>query len=62
METQLDLRWRKSAYSGEGGGNCVEVGGHASYVLVRDTRSRERGHVTLTAEEWRAFVGHLKAS
>jgi hypothetical protein len=61
METQIDTGWRKSSYSGNGGGDCVEVGGSASHVLVRDTRSRERGHVTLTAEEWRAFVADVKA-
>jgi hypothetical protein len=61
METQIDMGWRKSSYSGNGGGNCVEVGGHAGHVLVRDTRSRERGHVVLTAGQWRAFVAGLKA-
>lgn len=61
METQLDMGWRKSSHSGNGGGDCVEVGGSAGHVLVRDTRSRERGHVTVTTEKWRAFVADLKA-
>ena len=26
MEKPLDPRWRKSSYSGNGGGSCVEVG------------------------------------
>ena len=25
MEDKINLRWRKSSYSGNGGGNCVEV-------------------------------------
>jgi hypothetical protein len=25
MEVQVDARWRKSSYSGNGGGTCVEV-------------------------------------
>ena len=25
MEDKIDRRWRKSSYSGNGGGNCVEV-------------------------------------
>lgn len=25
MEDQIDLCWRKSSYSGNGGGDCVEV-------------------------------------
>jgi hypothetical protein len=26
VEDQIEPRWRKSSYSGNGGGNCVEVG------------------------------------
>ena len=26
MEDNINLRWRKSSYSGNGGANCVEVG------------------------------------
>src|SRR5437899_2565021 len=30
MEGKIDLRWRKSSYSGNGGGNCVEVADQAA--------------------------------
>ena len=30
--------WRKSTYSDSSGGNCVEVAGGASSVVVRDSR------------------------
>ena len=43
MEDKIDLGWRKSSYSGNGGGNCVEVIGHSSRVLVRDTRQDGAG-------------------
>jgi hypothetical protein len=54
--------WRKSSYSNENGGNCVEVadlpdGGRA----VRDTKDHGRGPILrFTAGEWRAFVLGVK--
>jgi hypothetical protein len=40
MEDQINVSWRKSSYSGNGGGNCVEVADQATRVLVRDTQDR----------------------
>ena len=34
--------WRKSSYSGNNGGDCVEVGHRETGVLVRDTKDRDR--------------------
>ena len=39
MEDKIDLRWRKSSYSGNGGGNCVEVAA-GRRVRVRDSQDR----------------------
>ena len=39
MEDKIDLRWRKSSYSGNGGGNCVELAA-GGRVLVRDSQDR----------------------
>ncbi len=56
------VAWRKSSYSNENGGNCVEVadlpdGGRA----VRDTKDHGRGPVLLfTAAEWEAFANGVK--
>jgi Domain of unknown function (DUF397) len=58
---QLDPRWRKASYSGNGGSaNCVETGTGPGAVLVRDTT--DRGGVTLSipAAAWQAFVVGLK--
>ena len=33
--------WRKSSYSGNNGGDCVEVGHQDTDVAVRDTKNRE---------------------
>lgn len=56
--------WRKSSYSGSGGGNCVEVAGDARCVMVRDTRQARMGHartvLTVTPDAWREFAASLK--
>lgn len=54
-----DLAWRKASYS-NGSGDCVEVADAASVVLVRDTKTRDGGTLTFTADAWRAFTGSLK--
>ena len=61
MEGKIDLRWRKSSYSGNGGGDCVEVAAHDGMILVRDTKDHGRGPVhRYTAAEWRAFVAAIR--
>jgi hypothetical protein len=52
--------WRKSSYSGSSGGNCVEVADAAAVVMIRDTRDRDRGALTFTANAWAAFAASLK--
>jgi hypothetical protein len=47
--------WRKSSYSGDNGGACVEVAS-ANAVLVRDTTDRGGPVITFTADAWRAFI------
>jgi hypothetical protein len=58
----IDRRWRTSSYSGNGGGNCVEVGSHGRLILVRDTKQRGQGPVhAYAADQWRAFVAELRS-
>jgi Domain of unknown function (DUF397) len=52
--------WRKSSYSGQGGGNCVEVGTDAEIVAVRDTKDRQAPALTFSAGAWRTFASSLK--
>ena len=52
--------WRKSSYSGGQGGNCVEVGGAASVIMVRDTKDRNGGTLAFSADAWDAFAASLK--
>jgi hypothetical protein len=53
--------WRKSSYSNQQGGDCVEVGRTRSAVLVRDTRHRAQGHLRFSPAEFCAFLGAVRA-
>jgi len=52
--------WRTASYSGANGGECVEVASAADAVLVRDTRNRDGGTLSVSASAWRAFVAAMK--
>jgi hypothetical protein len=45
----MEINWRKSSYSGDNGGACVEVASAVS-VLVRDTTDRSGPVMIFTAE------------
>lgn len=47
--------WRTSSYSANQG-DCVEVAPLPQTVGVRDTKSRARGHFTVTRTTWSAFT------
>ncbi|MEU2308283.1 DUF397 domain-containing protein [Streptomyces misionensis] len=49
-------RWFTSSYSSNGG-NCVEVATNLpGTVPVRDTKDRDAGTLTFSANSWSAFV------
>ncbi|MET8948890.1 DUF397 domain-containing protein [Streptomyces sp. NPDC004542] len=52
------LTWVKSSYSGDAGGQCLEVAleCHASGVHVRDSKAKSRPTLAFSADEWAAFV------
>lgn len=55
-------RWRKSSYSGNGGGNCVEVACNLPRVVaVRDSKDPHGPVLTLTPGTWRDFIADVKA-
>ena len=58
---ELDPRWRKSSYSGNGG-QCVEVGEDTRRVLVRDTQDRTGPVLRFSLETWRSFADQVKRS
>jgi hypothetical protein len=56
-----DLNWRKSSYSGNGGGECVEVS-QADRIFVRDTQDRTGPVLTFSANAWKRFADQVKHS
>jgi hypothetical protein len=56
------MNWRKSSYSGNGGGNCTEVATAANLVVVRDSKNPEGARLAFTTASWRAFTAKVKAS
>jgi hypothetical protein len=61
MEESVDLRWRKSSYSGNGGGNCVEVcTGEPDTVAVRDSKHVPGPVLTISGQAWSEFVRGIK--
>jgi len=57
-----DMTWRTSTYSSNGGGECVEVAGAASVVIVRDTKDRDGGTLALSANAWQIFTSKIKSA
>ena len=62
MEDQVEPHWRKSSYSGNGGGDCVEVALNLpSAVAVRDSKDPGGPILIFEVTEWGRFVGDVKA-
>jgi hypothetical protein len=53
--------WHKSSYSGNNGGNCVEVASNLPDVIaVRDSKDPRGTTLLFTPEGWRAFISGTK--
>ncbi|MET7681976.1 DUF397 domain-containing protein [Streptomyces sp. NPDC005423] len=52
------VTWRKSSYSNQDGGNCLEVADNvpAPVVPVRDSKNPQGPALVLGAAAWGAFV------
>jgi hypothetical protein len=55
----MESAWRKSSYSGDNGGECVEVATTGG-VLVRDTTDRKGTVLAFPCDAWRAFTEMIK--
>jgi len=54
--------WRKSSYSNQEGGDCVEVmDGVPGIVPVRDSKVPHGHALVFEVGAWGAFIGELKA-
>lgn len=55
----MESAWRKSSYSGDNGGECVEVASRGA-VLVRDTTDRNGTVLAFPRDAWRTFTQTIK--
>jgi hypothetical protein len=60
MELIASLQWRKSSFSGNGGGNCVDVAADGEKIYVRNSKNPGGAVVAFTQSEWRAFISGAK--
>ncbi len=59
MEGSGAASWRKSSYSGNNGGNCVEAGSVPGAVFVRDSTNPDGGRLGFSARVWREFAARI---
>jgi Domain of unknown function (DUF397) len=52
--------WRKSTYSADNNGDCVEVGGGGPVVVVRDTKDRAGALLAFGADAWARFAATVR--
>ncbi|SFB07142.1 protein of unknown function [Amycolatopsis marina] len=55
----VEVGWQTSSHSGNGG-NCVEVGHRPDEVLVRDTKDRSGGTLTVPHAPWQALLTQVR--
>ena len=55
----MESNWRKSSYSGDNGGACVEVA-TAEGVLVRDTTNRSGPVLAFAEGVWHEVIVTMK--
>ncbi|MFJ6789954.1 DUF397 domain-containing protein [Streptomyces angustmyceticus] len=54
-------RWRKSSYSDQNGGSCLEVSdNHPGVVPVRDSKVSHGPVLTVPATRWTTFIDAVK--
>ncbi|MEV6838690.1 DUF397 domain-containing protein [Streptomyces sp. NPDC051133] len=52
----MESKWRKSSYSGDQGGDCVEVAETAAAIAVRDSKTPAGPILTLDPAAFSTFV------
>ncbi|WP_371659884.1 DUF397 domain-containing protein [Streptomyces sp. NBC_00280] len=61
QETNSDLRWFKSTYSGGSGSDCVEVTFSGQVASIRDSKTPRRAMLTMPTIAFAAFIENMKA-
>jgi len=54
----MESNWRKSSYSADNGGACIEVAS-ADAVLVRDSTDRRGSVLAFDPRAWRTFISRI---
>ncbi|MFC9970092.1 DUF397 domain-containing protein [Spirillospora sp. NPDC127200] len=54
-------KWRKSSYSDQGGGTCVELAALRTAIGLRDSKNPGQGHIVLPRESLAAVLRDIKA-
>ena len=54
--------WRKSSFSSQSDGDCVEVAFAVTGVAVRDSKNAEGPMMSLGVDAWRAFTAAARRS
>ncbi|MEV8324368.1 Scr1 family TA system antitoxin-like transcriptional regulator [Kitasatospora sp. NPDC056731] len=60
IATKTDAPWRKSSYSGNNGGNCVEVATTRPGRLVRDSKDPEGPVLDFSPVAWQSFIDAVR--
>lgn len=61
MERELDrAQWRRSTYSGSGGGNCVEIAAAPDMILTRDSKDPSGPVLAFSTRTWERFASTVK--
>ena len=57
------VMWRKSSYSNQDGGACLEVADNVTALVpVRDSKDPGRGVLAFGPEAWACFVGAYRST
>ncbi|MDI3386447.1 DUF397 domain-containing protein [Streptomyces sp. B-S-A8] len=54
--------WRKSSYSNQDGGNCIEISDdHPTHTPVRDSKNAQGPVLVFESAAWASFVSGVRA-
>ncbi|MER6151463.1 DUF397 domain-containing protein [Streptomyces hirsutus] len=59
IEQPAQLSWFKSSYSGDEGGECVEIAADATAIHVRDSKEHGGPQLAFARRAWAGFVADL---
>ncbi|MGW0596876.1 DUF397 domain-containing protein [Streptomyces sp. NPDC002776] len=58
----MESNWRKSSYSGDQGGNCVEIAEATDSVAIRDSKTPTGPILTIDPATFTTFVNWTSAT